>query len=51
MKLPLRWLNEFVTLDADVDELCRRLTVAGLEVESVEERGARLQRRVRRARC
>ena len=36
MKLPLSWLAEFVTLEADVDELCRRLTLAGLEVENVE---------------
>ena len=36
MKLPLGWLAEFVKLDAPVDELCRRLTLAGLEVESVE---------------
>ena len=36
MKLPLGWLAEFVTLQADVDELCRRLTLAGLEVEGVE---------------
>jgi phenylalanyl-tRNA synthetase beta chain len=36
MKLPLSWLAEFVTLEADVGELCRRLTLAGLEVENVE---------------
>ncbi len=36
MKLPLSWLAEFVALGADVDELCRRLTLAGLEVENVE---------------
>jgi phenylalanyl-tRNA synthetase beta chain len=36
MKLPLSWLAEFVALEADVDELCRRLTLAGLEVENVE---------------
>src|SRR5713226_7910803 len=36
MKLPLSWLAEFVTLEADVDELCRRMTLAGLEVENVE---------------
>ena len=36
MKLPLSWLAEFVTLEADVEELCRRLTLAGLEVEGVE---------------
>jgi phenylalanyl-tRNA synthetase beta chain len=36
MKLPLSWLAEFVTLETDLDELCRRLTLAGLEVEGVE---------------
>jgi phenylalanyl-tRNA synthetase beta chain len=36
MKLPLSWLGEFVTLEAETEELCRRLTFAGLEVESVE---------------
>jgi len=36
VKLPLSWLGEFVTLEADGEELCRRLTVAGLEVEAVE---------------
>jgi phenylalanyl-tRNA synthetase beta chain len=36
MKLPLSWLAEFVTLEAGTDELCRRLTLAGLEVESFE---------------
>jgi phenylalanyl-tRNA synthetase beta chain len=36
MKLPLSWLKEFVTIDASLDELCRRLTMAGLEVESVD---------------
>ncbi len=37
MKLPLSWLKEFVTIDASLDELCRRLTTAGLEVESIDE--------------
>ncbi len=36
MKLPLSWLLEFVAIETDVAELCRRLTMAGLEVESVE---------------
>ena len=36
MKLPLSWLGEFVTIEAEIDELCRRLTMAGLEVENVE---------------
>jgi phenylalanyl-tRNA synthetase beta chain len=36
MKLPLSWLKEFVAVDASLDELCRRLTMAGVEVENVE---------------
>ncbi|MEA2650063.1 MAG: phenylalanyl-tRNA synthetase beta chain, partial [Candidatus Binataceae bacterium] len=36
MKLPLSWLKEFVTIDASVEELSRRLTMAGLEVENIE---------------
>ncbi|HVA83474.1 MAG TPA: phenylalanine--tRNA ligase subunit beta [Candidatus Binataceae bacterium] len=40
MKLPLSWLAEFVTLEAEVGELCRRLTLAGLEVENVERTAA-----------
>jgi phenylalanyl-tRNA synthetase beta chain len=36
MKAPLSWLREFVTIEAEPDELCRRLTMAGLEVESLD---------------
>ncbi len=36
MKVPLSWLREFVAIDADVGELARRLTVAGVEVEAIE---------------
>ncbi len=36
MKLSLKWLNEFVTVEATEDELARRLTAAGLEVENIE---------------
>jgi phenylalanyl-tRNA synthetase beta chain len=36
MKLPLKWLREFVNIEADVDEISRRLSVAGLEVENIE---------------
>ncbi len=36
MKLPLSWLAEFVRLEAGVEELSARLTLAGLEVENVE---------------
>jgi len=37
MKLPLGWLSEFVTTGAPAEELCRRLTFAGIEVENVEQ--------------
>jgi len=42
MKFPESWLREFVNPSADRDELCRRLTMAGLEVEAVEPLGAGL---------
>ncbi len=40
MKLPLRWLDQFIKTDLDTAALCERLTMAGLEVDAVEERGA-----------
>jgi len=42
MKFPESWLREFVNPNVDRDELCRRLTMAGLEVEAVEPLGAGL---------
>ena len=36
MKLPLKWLREFVATDESVEEISRRLSVAGLEVENIE---------------
>ncbi|HLW69157.1 MAG TPA: phenylalanine--tRNA ligase subunit beta [Candidatus Binataceae bacterium] len=36
MKLPLSWLAEFVTVEAPLEQLCARLTGAGLEVESID---------------
>ena len=36
MRLPLSWLEEFVRIEAGIDEICRRLTMAGLEVESID---------------
>lgn len=39
MKLPLRWLDQFIKTDLDSAALCERLTMAGLEVDAVEERG------------
>ncbi len=35
MKVPLSWLKEFVEIDLPVEELARRLTIAGLEVEEI----------------
>jgi phenylalanyl-tRNA synthetase beta chain len=39
MLIPLSWLREYVDLPASVDELCEKLTMLGLEIESVERRG------------
>lgn len=36
MKVPFEWLQEFVVIDVDPHELAKRLTLRGLEVESVE---------------
>jgi phenylalanyl-tRNA synthetase beta chain len=36
MKLPLSWMRDFVTVDAPVEEIARRLSFAGLVVENVE---------------
>ena len=35
MKLPLSWLKDFVEIDLSVEEVARRLTLAGLEVEEI----------------
>ena len=37
MKLPLSWMRDFVSVDAPVEEISRRLSFAGLVVENVEE--------------
>ena len=36
MKVSLRWLKEYVDLSVPLEELCERLTMAGLEVGKVE---------------
>jgi phenylalanyl-tRNA synthetase beta chain len=41
MKISLKWLNELVALPA-ADEVARRLTMSGLEVEAVHSPGAAL---------
>src|SRR5436305_5361940 len=40
MKTSLNWLREFVELPPTVEALCDLLTMAGVEVEGVETRGA-----------
>jgi phenylalanyl-tRNA synthetase beta chain len=40
MKVPLKWLEEFVSIDIPVAELADRLTFAGLEVGEVIEVGS-----------
>ena len=43
MKVSLSWLNEYVPIDMGVDALADALTMAGLEVEAVEDRYAHLE--------
>src|SRR3954451_4999044 len=40
MKFSVNWLQEFVELPASVDELAELLTMAGVEIEGIEKRGA-----------
>src|SRR5207302_5849316 len=40
MKVSVNWLREFVELPPTVEALCELLTMAGVEVEGVETRGA-----------
>lgn len=40
MKVSLNWLKELVEIDLNVDDLAHRLTMLGLEIESVERPGA-----------
>ncbi|HNS49761.1 MAG TPA: phenylalanine--tRNA ligase subunit beta [Anaerolineae bacterium] len=39
MKVPLRWLRDYVDITISLEELSERLTLAGLEVEAVERIG------------
>ncbi len=42
MKISLKWLREYVDVDWTAEEFVERLTMAGLEQESVEDLGAAL---------
>ncbi|NLA61435.1 MAG: hypothetical protein GX863_10175, partial [Firmicutes bacterium] len=35
MKVPWKWLNEYVDLDWTVEETCERLTLLGVKVENL----------------
>lgn len=41
MKISLNWLNKYLTIDESPESLAERLTLAGLEVESIEKLAAR----------
>jgi len=43
MKFPLSWLKDHLETDADAQTIADKLTSIGLEVESVEDAGARLK--------
>lgn len=40
MKFTLSWLKDHLETDASLDEICERLTMIGLEVESVDDKAA-----------
>lgn len=44
MRVPLSWLREYVEIEIPPRELAQRLTMAGIEAESVEEIGADWER-------
>lgn len=39
MKIPLHWLRDYVDLPGDVDALCEKMTMLGLEIEGFERPG------------
>ena len=39
MLVSFRWLQELCPVDADVAEVAHRISLAGLEVEAMEEKG------------
>ena len=49
MKFSVNWLREFVDLPASVEELAELLTLAGIEIEGIDEAGRELRQGRRRA--
>ena len=45
MKIPLSWLKDYVDITVPVEDLAERLTLAGLEVETIEYIGLAPQRK------
>ena len=43
MKVSLNWLKRYVDIKVPVDELCNRMTMAGFEVEDVEDLSASME--------
>ena len=43
MKISLKWLKDYVQLPDSVDELAKRLTMAGLEIEGIDRPGEGLR--------
>jgi phenylalanyl-tRNA synthetase beta chain len=44
MRFSVNWLREFVDLPTSIDELTELLTLAGVEIEAVEQRGANIDK-------
>ena len=44
MKFSVNWLREFVELPSSVEELAELLTLAGIEIEGIEKRGANFEK-------
>ena len=44
MKVPISWLRDYVNITMDVEELAERMTLAGLEVASIEHIGSQWDR-------
>jgi phenylalanyl-tRNA synthetase beta chain len=44
MKFSVGWLREFVELPASIDDLAELLTLAGIEIEGIQKRGANFEK-------
>src|SRR5437762_10959473 len=44
MKFSVNWLREFIELPSSVEELAELLTLAGIEIEGIEKRGAKFDK-------